>query len=816
MRRFSLTGCLLVLLVLLAGFATLGYFLLRQTLPRYTTTLSFPNLSDTVLVVRDQYGIPAVFGNSEPDVFFALGYLHAQDRLWQMDLFRRFGKGALAEILGKDFVPVDYTMRLLQLPALASKLAQQLPPTTRQALEAYASGVNAFIRTATLPLEFSLLRYSPEPWSVLDCLVLARLMAWELNLSYWTDLAFGAIADTLGVDRAMQLFPPLPSDTLPTIVDRPLNWYSNDSLQSTPFRSLFTPLSRLLNPHRSSTALFFQTAAGSNSWAIKSKDRVFLSSDPHLTYFLPPRWYAVQLIAPSLHVAGLTIPGLPFVIVGRNEAIAWGMTNMMADDCDFFVERLDSTGKFYFATLSHKRPLNVRYDTIRVRNADPLVVRIASTRHGPIITPHHLITLLAILGDTLRSAERFLHQYALAIQWTGFELTDEATAFYKLQKAQNWEEFLRALETYGSPALYLTYADTSGNLGIVPAGWLPQRNGLTVLPRPGWDTTADWKGYWTTPQLPRQKNPSAGFVFSANNPLAPRLNNGFLWEPLSRARRIQQWLSRIDHPTLADMELMQNDVQSPYAARLIRLIAAAADTTSWSAPMRQWLHRLQQWNGILDPQSPEAAFYSILRVELTRQLLQDELGNTYDLYCFTASLPTRLLPFLLTDTTYQWWVDRKETPQPETVADILTLAFRKAVDQYRQQAVQYQTDSLRYGMLHQLELYHPLGIVKFFRSLVNLGPYPIGGDNTTINHQQWSYLAPFHPVIGPSMRFLTDLRQSRWWCILPGGQSGHPLHRFYSDQLPFWLFGQLIEIPFSATPTTFQAFPFRLQMLPQR
>jgi len=178
-------------------------------------------------------------------------------------------------------------------------------------------------------------------------------------------------------------------------------------------------------------------------------------------------------------------------------------------------------------------------------------------------------------------------------------------------------------------------------------------------------------------------------------------------------------------------------------------------------------------------------------------------------------LPTRLLPFLLSDTTYQWWVDRKETPQPETVADILTQAFRQAVDQYRQQAVQHQTDTLRYGMLHQLELYHPLGIVKFFRSLVNLGPYPIGGDNTTINHQQWSYLAPFHPIIGPSMRFLADLRQSRWWCILPGGQSGHPLHRFYSDQLPFWLFGQLIEIPFSATPETFQSFPFRLQMLPQ-
>ncbi len=786
-------------MILLAGFGILGYILLRQTLPNAQIVLHTAAVHDSVFIYRDASGIPLILARSEHDAFFALGYLHAQDRIWQMDLFRRFGKGELAEILGAELLPVDYTMRLLQLRSLAEQMLQRLDTTARAALEAYTKGINTFLQTETLPIEFAILRYTPQPWSLLDCLILARLMGWELNVSYWTDLAFGAIAERIGVARAAQLFPPLPSrDSLPTVIASPLPINFTDSLLLSYIRFPLRNFWALLRYGQRSR--FLIPSAGSNSWAVRGPDHLFLSSDPHLTYFLPPRWYAVQIAAPSLHVAGLTIPGLPFVIIGRNAAIAWGITNMMADDCDFFIERLDSTRKFYFVTDSTTAPLSFTDDTIAVRNADPIIFRIYRTRNGPIISPHHLATLLAMLGDTLAAVQQYLHRHVLALQWTGFFPTDEVSAFYKLQKATNWETFRRALRTYGTPALYFTYADTNGNIGIVPAGILPVRQGLTVLPRPGWNPAAQWHSYQTTAQLPAVLNPPKSFVFSANNPLAPQLNNGFLWEPISRAQRIVHWLEHLPNPQVEDMMLMQIDVKSPYARALIQSISTHIDTSDWNPSLRRWLYRLQQWDGTLLPGSSVAAFYTLLRLELTRLLLADELGETYDLYCFIASLPTRLLPTLLADSSYQWWVDDKTTPQKETVADILTRAFQQAQNRYRELATAHHTDTLQYGMIHQLELYHPLGIAQLLRPLVNLGPYPIGGDNTTINHQQWSYFAPFNVIIGPSMRFLTDLKQPKWWCILPGGQSGHPLHPHYNDQIQHWLFGQLLEIPFTTTP----------------
>lgn len=806
MKRNKILGIVGTVVFLCMATFFFGWLYLQRLQPNYSTTVSFPNINDSVLILRNDYAIPTIKAENEYDLFFALGYIHAQDRLWQMDLFRRLGKGQLSEIFGERLLTVDKVMRSLQIEKIAQQILPHIDSSAYQALVAYSDGVNAYMRSESTSPEFHILGYSPTPWKPVDCVVLTKLIAWELNLSYWADFAYSILADSIGVFRTTQLFPPPFSPPYPSVKKTeipPLQAYL--SLSSHPAVKMAHILDSLLQEirifpeewYRYTPLSFSFQNSGSNSWAVKTQNHIFLASDPHLTYFLPPRWYAVQLFSPSIHVAGMSIPGLPFVIIGRNRAIAWGITNMMADDSDFFIEKISRDGKFSLISNSTKQALQIDYDTIFVKDADPVVLPIKKTKNGVLID-EHLFNILHTFPLYRQSRSEDTSEYAirLALQWSGFHPSDEISTLYRIQKAQNYREFIKALKTYGAPCIYITFADTSGYCSIIPAGIYPLRYGHTYLPRIGWDSTFAWKQFINLSSF-SEDVPAQNYAFSANNPLTPNLNNGFYWEPISRAVRIQDILKK-GQLDFEDINLMFTDFSSVYARQFIDRLKKKIDSTKLhSLQQKMLLRKLFSWDYLLNPNSETAAIYTIFRYYLTRLIFEDELGGSFALYSFVASIPTRLLPAIFAnDSLYQWWIDNKKTLRTETLQEII----RSSLDStwhYLNTLKHNSTDSVFYGEFHKLRIYHPFGIVPFLSSLVNLGPYSVGGDNTTINHQQWSFLKPFSVIIGPSMRFLTDMKQNKWWCVLPGGQSGFPFSWHYQDQIHLWLFGELIELPFT-------------------
>ncbi len=899
MRTFTRTliGLGFVTIVLVSAFAIFSFSLARRSASEIEGTLSMVGITDDVSIYRNEYGIPHIVGSSDMDVFFGIGYAHAQDRLWQMDVTRRFGAGRMSEIFGRQTLEFDVFMRHIGLHHTAAQLLKTLNPDARAALENYANGVNAFIRShkSALPFEFDALSYTPDDWTPTDCLLVARLMAWELNMSFWSDAAFGAIADKLGSEHALDLIPgaldnapyvmdsvnapkkkaalqtaPIEPSTSATATSSTLSVASATSTTSQRPHPSFNPaigqmLSDVLHAGIQMREFFHQTgsALGSNSWAVRAnavdslprhsqhhtgkKPRgAILANDTHLTLLMPPRWYEAHLSSPGLNVLGFTIPGLPFVVIGRNDDIAWGVTNMMMDDCDFFIEKIDSTDtKRFVLPNGSTKAFRVVTDTIHVKvplsqsitGVRDSLLDIRSTDRSAVISDVHPFEKpRQILNDSSKSAETtskaFFGKYCLTYSWTGQQMSDEILAFYRLNKAKNWERFLRAVNGFAVPGLNFTYADRQNNIGIAPAGSTPNRlntrlatgDNAANFPRNAWEARELWQGVHAPEELPRLVNPPRGYAVSANNQTARKLpfHVSSLWEAPSRAARITDMLAEYEYYSTFEAQLMQTDVASPYAQDLTPLIVNAVkpvftklDTTERSA-----YNLLAAWNGRMEKTSPEAAIFNAALERIVFNTFADELGETlYRQYCFITNIPTRKIYELLMlpifkDSASQvssnqastvvplntYWFDDKTTSAIETRDDILLKSFRQAVKLLRNRLQSGYAAQWQYGQIHQLTIPHVFDGQKPLETIVNLGPFPVGGNATTINSAEWKFTEPFKPVIGASMRFVCDMQDSIAYLILPGGNGGQPLTRNYTDQIQLWLGGGLLPIPVSREP----------------
>ncbi|MEN8194213.1 MAG: penicillin acylase family protein, partial [Bacteroidota bacterium] len=523
-------GIFLTLLVILIAFGIISYSVLDSKIPEYSGEHYVSGITQEVQIFRDNFAVPYIIAENELDVVFALGYVHAQERLFQMDMARRAGEGRLSEIIGSKTVPFDKMFRTLGLFKTVQKSYDKLNPISKQYLEAYSKGVNEYIKNAdgNFTFEFDILGYDPYPWKPEHSLVIAKLLAWELNISWWTDIVFSHLVQKLGEEKVAEIIPDYDENS-PTIIPEKLNSYSEIPLNLYKVDRKFREFSGFVGTH-----------IGSNNWVVNGNKSdsgsVIIANDPHLAHRLPGHFLFAVVRSNEWNGEGFSIPGLPFFIIGKNQNISWVLTNVMADDSDFYIEKLDSTNTHYLLD-DEWRELNIASDTIIVKDSSSVIYDIVKTHRGPIISEIHLY-------DILYSNE-YQNKTTMSMRWTALDYTDDLYAMISVNKAKNWSDFRKALKHFTAPGQNFVYGDIKGNIGYVCAAKLPLRNNNSpTMVYDGSNSENDWKGFVPYSKMPKLYNPNENFIASANN----KTVNDFpyhisnIWEPASRIDRITELL----------------------------------------------------------------------------------------------------------------------------------------------------------------------------------------------------------------------------------------------------------------------------------
>jgi penicillin G amidase len=771
----GLLGVLLILGIALFFFVR---YEIRKSFSPTEGTVALTGLADLVEVTRDEYGVPAIEARNNHDLMFALGYVHAQDRLWQMDITRRLGQGRLSELLGDATIPFDRMFRIVGIRRIAEEVERRLPGETRDMLQWYADGVNAFItsRQGKYPIEFDLLQYNPEPWQPVHSLIIGRLMAWELNLSWWTDLTFGAIAERVGLEKALDIAPPYPGNVAPTV---PVDAWKAYAELSNGYLKVAHDYAELIG-----TA---SIAGGSNAWAVAPRKSatgaVLLANDTHLRLQVPSKWYEVSLRAPQFNVRGMSIAGIPCVVSGRNDLIAWGVTNLMADDADFYVEQIDATDTTKYMYDGVLYPITYLEEEIGVRNQPGVPLMIRLTRHGPIVT------------DVRTMLQKGSAPYVASMRWTGAEPDDQLQAFFMMDRARNWQEFSEGVKRFPGPGQNFIYGDVDGNIGYWCGAKLPIRTRRSsLLPLPGWEKENDWKGFVPPDKLPHLYNPPEGFVASANNKVVDDTYPYYisdLWEPPSRIVRLREKLGgKNEGFDIDDFQRLQNDKFSNNAKEILPYIAAAfKDSALGLAEDQQVKEYFRNWNFVYSTQDIPTSIYQEFLVHFLRNVYADEMGDDlFHDFLVLANVPIRVTTKLVEEGTSSWFDDIR-TDARETRDDMIRKSLREAVAALRTRFGD-EMKMWRWGDLHTVTLQHPFGLKKPLDRIFNIGPFPYGGASTALMSGEYDLNDPFATVIAASYRQIFDLGVSARICsVLPSGESGQVFNPHYSDQTELWLNG---------------------------
>ncbi|NNG04795.1 MAG: penicillin acylase family protein [Inquilinus sp.] len=761
----------LVALALLTPAA--GLLLLRTSLPDFHSSVRLEGISAPVQIMRDAQAVPHVFAATDADAYFAMGYLHAQDRLWQMHLQRRIGAGRLAEMIGPSGVGYDRLMRTLGTYRLAEASYANLSREVREAFDAYAAGVNAWLETrrGALPPEFYLLRTTPEPWKPADSLVWGKLMASQLSGNYRTELLRADIAAALGEEAVALLFPAIRSGEPVTLAEAP----PRESLSR-----LRAALPAPLGP-TSASNVWAVTAAGTTTGG------ALLANDPHLGLDSPSVFYLARVRTPTLNLVGATVPGVPFHLLGHNGRVAWGMSTTGADVQDLFVERIDPDDPTRYLTPDGSMPFVVRRETIEVRGAEPIALTVRETRHGPVLSD---------IDTELRTLADQDHVVALAFAaLTEADTTSEA--IYLMGRATNWVEFLGALQFWVAPVQNVAYADVDGNIGLIAPGRIPVRaDGDGLAPVPGWTGAYDWTGFLPVEALPQVLNPPSGRIVNANNPVVgPDYPHWIGHEDVEpyRADRIEEVLRNGRHG-IDETAALQMDTVSVAARDLLPLMLTVRPDNAAAA---EAVRLLRGWSYEMDRKRPEPLIFSAWLRALNRTLFADDLGPIFGDYW---GLRPRVVRAVLTDR--QDWCDDRATARTETCAEQLRVSLDDALAEI---GAQYGDDlsSLRWGDAHSAPFAHQMfSRVPVAKSLVDLSIETDGGPNTVNrgNSRIGDSSAPFAHIHGSVFRAifdLSDLDNSRF--IIATGQSGNPFSPHFGDLVERWRDGDAFTIAGSPT-----------------
>lgn len=773
----------LVVLVALA----IGAFLIhaRQSLPELSGRYALKGLAGPVSIVRDRHGIPHIYATTLNDAYFALGFVHAQDRLFQMDLQRRIGRGRMAEAAGLPAVRFDRLIRTLDLAGRSRTALAGLPPEARASVDAYTAGVNAYLanRRESLPPEFVLIG-APEPWTAEDSILFGKLMAVQLSTGWRHELLRAKLIETLGVEKAAIFFPAYPEGGPTTLKPARAEAPAASETPAAP-----GPRDRAeLPPGLAAGALWamlpesWRQGGLSNEWVVSgahtASGKPILANDPHLSLDAPTLWYLVHIEVPGFAISGATVPGAPFHIIGHNGRIAWGVTTPYVDAEDIVIEKIDPADPAKYLTPSGSEAFKTRTETIKVRFGSDVTFTVRETRHGPVLDD--------ALPPNLKPKVEAGHVLALRAPWLAPE-DASGLAFARLNRARNWDEFRAALAGYVAPSQNFVYADVDGHIGYLLPGRVPiRRAGQGALPTRGWIDEGAWTGYVPFDRLPQAHDPPSGVLVNANNRIAGADYPHFLsndWGDHWRARRIEALLAAGEKHTLDTMVAIQGDRVSLMARDLLPLMMEAKPG---SPRARAALDRLKAWDGAMARDRAEPLIFVAWLVELNRRLLSDKIeALARDIVRYQPDIVRHIL------TRHRDWCDDTKTVAREDCPEALGASLEAALTQL---ADRYGDDmaAWRWGRAHRAVMRHrlfglvPVPLIRDFGSPA----IEADGEQHTVNKAAMNVAdrrAPFAARLGPGVRAiydLADLKRSRF--ILSTGPSGHPLSKFYDSMLQDW------------------------------
>ncbi|WP_435202330.1 penicillin acylase family protein [Janibacter sp. GS2] len=803
----------------------------RRPLPQTTGEIEVPDLQSTVEVLRDAQGVPHVYADTMGDLMRGQGYVQAQDRFFEMDTRRHITAGRLAELVGEPGVETDKVIRTMGWRRVAEAELPMLSPRTRRALEAYTAGVNAWLdeqgSNASMGVEYTILsmtlpEYRVEDWTTVDSLAWLKAMAWDLRGNYDGELTRAALDGQVSQTMIDDLYPPYPTGEHSPILsgsewgpgttrEGPSSSPAADGGDVTP-RAARTALTNTASAIDAIPAMLGEgEGLGSNSWVVSGErsttGKPLLANDPHLGVSMPGIWYQMGLHcrevsdACPVDVSGYTFAGIPGIVIGHNQDIAWGFTNLAPDVTDFYLEQISGDSYLRDGSLE---PLEERTETIKVAGGENEEITVRSTGHGPILSD--VVPDVAAAGREVEVEDRQTDDYAVSLAWTALTPSTTADAIFALNSATNFDEFRAAAKDFTVPSQNLVYADTQGNIGYQAPGKIPVRKGVDDnppgwLPAPGWDSDYDWTGSVPFADLPSVLNPKDGHIVTANQQVTAS-RTPFLtteWDYGYRSQRIDDLLTSEEKVSPAKMARIQLDTHNGLAPALIpSLLEVDVDrfTGDGQDLLRTWDENQVAGDG---ESSAAAAYFNAVWRHIVEITFNDDLPG--DLQASGSSQHWAAVEGLLEKPRSAWWDNRATPGVIEGRDEVLRQAMVEArLDLTR--TMGKDPGDWGWGRMHSVTFRHAVlggeGIPGPVCSLVNSGPHPVGGGSSTVNAMAWDASQGYEVTAAPSMRMIVDLGDldaSRW--VNQTGNSGHPFSSHYDDQIRAWREGETYAWPSS-------------------
>ncbi len=782
-RRVLLAFIILLVLAIAGGWIFINQIKTRA-IPDYAENVDLENLTGKVTVIRDSLAIPHIYAENEEDLYRVTGYITAQDRLWQMDLMRRITLGRLSEIFGEDMITADQLFRAFNFTKKSEKVISRTDPEIIKCLEAFADGVNQYIETheKKLSFEFALLGYKPDKWTIVHTTNLIGYMAWDLTSGWDEDIALYKISQV--VDDS------LVDELLPGGIGNRATFVYPEFLEENPELAMNTMVEQTIDKIKGMGINVFEA---SNNWAVSGSHtesgKPLLANDMHLGFMSPGIWYQVhQVVEGKLDVTGVLLPGQPYVIVGHNQDIAWGMTNLTVDNMDFYLETINPADSNQYKLNGRWIDMRTVEEEINVKGWDEPVYRINRFTHrGPVV-----------------STFRGVKDKVLSARWIGMDYSNELRTVHLFNRAANWEEFRDAARTFISISQNIIYADKEGNIGLQASGGVPVRKVPPAFIYPGDSTLYDWGENDKVPfeELPFSYNPENGMVSSANNKTVDDTYPYYIatWYSLpNRIDRIREMLHETDKHSTQSFSDMQSDQLSVFARRMVPVYLEALEGNV-NGIAAEALQKLENWDYRMGPDKASPLIFEQLYYELIKVIFKDELGPEV----FESIVKNNIIPryhiYYLADAKSSKWCDDVTTAnKKERFADNIQAAFSAAIDTLVALAGE-NVDNWRYGDFHQLSINHPMGGVSIVQKLFdpNLGPFAVGGSFHTVSPFTGNTGEEFSINWGSSQRHIYDLNN---WdhskTVIPTGTSGVPASPYYGNQTDMYMNYRYHADPFS-------------------
>lgn len=741
----------IILVLIFVGFSFLFFIWLRFTLPKTHGVLKSDKILSKVEIERNRWGVPFIRAERIEDLFFAIGFVHAQDRLYQMELWRRMAQGRLSEIFGRATLDSDIAQKIAFVEESLGRTMDKTNPRIKKLIEHYSSGINYFIETQNLPIEFKILNYSPEKWSAKDSLSILKIME-DILCGSGSELYNYKIISAIGFERARKLI---------------YGNYSTSIIKEDEYEGL---KGKILGDEFISK---IEEGIGSNSWVVSGRitDTGFpyLANDPHLELIFPSYFYQVYAETPDLELCGNTLPGAPFIVIGRNKNIGWGFTNVESDVIDYYILKVSSENEKKYFWNGEWKDFKILKKVVKIKGGEEKQIEVKQTEFGRVFKFKGLYLLVQSVTDLPSKT---------------------IEAIFEMNLSKNFEEFLSALKKFSAPAQNVVFADRDGNIGYFPAGLIPVRGkGDGSLPVPAQNEAELWIGFWDEDKKPYLLNPERGFIVTANNPVLPEGDIPIFsmgWGPTFRAERIEELIKGKTKLTLEDMKDIQNDTLYKGAEFLINKIR---NMKFKSEKANFVLENFKNWDFKVDKGFSPHLFYNF-EYFLAKNIFEDNFNDENSSSLISTNWIYKIMnyPDGKEDQDFFYWIDDLRTDKKESFEEIVEKSLENTFDKFKEE---YKgRDKIDWEEMHLIYYKHPFGSIPILKYFFNRGPFFMKGGRGCVQTASFIRGKDFKVSASSSFRMIIDFSDfSKSIIINSSGQSGNPLSRNYDDQIKLYVSG---------------------------